>query len=96
MVRSTITRQANKKIMAVVETRTASAGKFGSEENVIIAVLLKGRLKAMDNLGVAGILQTYAEKARNAKTTEKLREVVRELKTELDLRKIRIEEDDNG
>ena len=68
MVRSTITRQANRKITAVAETRTASAGKFGSEENVIIAVLLKGGLKAMDNLGVAGILQTYAEKARNAKT----------------------------
>ncbi len=50
----------------------------------------------MDNLGVAGILQTYAEKARNANTTEKLRDVVRELKMELDLRKIRIEEDDNG
>ena len=96
MVRSIVAQRENRKITAVAETRTASAGKFGFEENVIIAVLLKGRLKAMDNLGVAGVLQTYAEKARNAKTTEKLREVVRELKTELDLRKIRIEEEDNG
>lgn len=55
---------------------------------------LRGEL--MDNLDVAGVLQTYAEKARNAKTTKMLRDVVRELKTELDLRKIRIEEDDNG
>lgn len=47
----------------------------------------------MNNLDVAGILRIYAEKARLATTTEKLREIVRELKSELDLRKIKVEED---
>lgn len=42
----------------------------------------------MNNLDVAGLLRTYAEKARLAKDTEHLRDVVRDLKQELDLRKI--------
>lgn len=45
----------------------------------------------MNNYDVAGILTTYAQHARYAKNTEQLREVVRRLKEELDLRKIRIE-----
>lgn len=42
----------------------------------------------MNNLDVAGLLQTYAEKARKAKSEKKLKELVKELKKELDLRKI--------
>ena len=44
----------------------------------------------MNNFDVAGILRTYAEKAANAKSTEKLKEIVQDLKKELDLRKIRL------
>ena len=47
----------------------------------------------MNNYDVAGILQTYAEKARCATTTKKLREVVRDLKEQLPLAKIRIYEE---
>ena len=42
----------------------------------------------MDNLDVAGILTTYAEKSRKARSKEQLKDVIRELKKELDLRKI--------
>lgn len=45
----------------------------------------------MNNYDVAGILQTYAEKAIRATTTKKLREVVRDLKEQLHLAKIQIE-----
>lgn len=48
----------------------------------------------MNNFDVAGILRTYSEKAANANSTEKLREIVRELKQELDLRKVCINERD--
>lgn len=47
----------------------------------------------MNNYDVSGILQTYAEKARKAETTEKLRDVVRDLKRQLLLANIRVEED---
>lgn len=50
----------------------------------------------MNNLDVAGILRTYAEKAANAYNTQKLREVVSELKSELDLRKINMEDKRNN
>ena len=46
----------------------------------------------MNNLDVAGVLRTYSEKARLAKNTEQLRDVIRDLKQELDLRKIKMEE----
>lgn len=42
----------------------------------------------MNNTDVAGILTTYAEKARKARSKEHLKEIIRELKQELDLRKI--------
>lgn len=45
-------------------------------------------MRTLNNLDVAGLLRTYAEKARLAKDTEHLRDVVRDLKQELDLRKI--------
>lgn len=47
----------------------------------------------MNNYDVAGILRTYSEQARYANSTEKLREIIRELKAELDLRKIFVEVD---
>lgn len=43
----------------------------------------------MNNLDVAGILQTYSEKASNAKTTKQLRKIIAQLKQELDCRKVR-------
>lgn len=46
----------------------------------------------MNNLDICGILRTYSEKARLAKNTEQLREIVREVKQELDLRKISMED----
>jgi hypothetical protein len=48
----------------------------------------------MNNLDVCGILQTYALKARNAKNKEQLKEIVRELKNELDLRKLYMPKED--
>lgn len=45
---------------------------------------------SMNNLDVAGILRTYSEKAAKAKNTDQLRENVRDLKQELDLRKIKM------
>ena len=47
----------------------------------------------MNNLDIAGILRTYSEKARRAKSTEQLREIIRDLKQELDLRKVRMDND---
>lgn len=46
----------------------------------------------MNNLDVAGVLRTYSEKARLAKNTEQLCDIIRDLKQELDLRKIKMEE----
>lgn len=51
-------------------------------------------MRVLNNLDVAGILRTYAEKARLAKDTEHLRDVVRDLKQELDLRKISMTKED--
>lgn len=45
----------------------------------------------MNNLDVSGILHTYAEKSRNAQTADKLKEIIVELRSELDLRKVRME-----
>ena len=45
----------------------------------------------MNNLDIAGILRTYSEKVRYAKSTEQLREIIREMKQELDLRKVRMD-----
>lgn len=42
----------------------------------------------MNKYDVAGILQTYAYKVISAKDTEKLKVLIKELKKELDLRKI--------
>ena len=46
----------------------------------------------MNNLDVAGILMTYALKAKDTKNTYDLRDLIRELKQELDLRKVRVED----
>lgn len=42
----------------------------------------------MNNFDVSGILMTYSEKARKAQNSKQLKEVIKELKRELDLRKI--------
>ena len=47
----------------------------------------------MNNLDVSGMLKTYSEKARYATSTKQLREIIRNLKEELDLRKVKVEED---
>ena len=49
----------------------------------------------MNKLNVAGILTTYAQKTRLARNTKQLRRLVRELRKELDLRKIRCEEEEH-
>lgn len=46
----------------------------------------------MNNLDVAGILTTYTMKATNARNTQRLREIVLKLRSELDLRKINMED----
>ena len=45
----------------------------------------------MNQLDVSGILQSYAEKARRAASTIQLKEIVRDVKQELDLRKIHMD-----
>ena len=46
----------------------------------------------MNKLDVAGILQTYALKVQNARDTAHLREIVCDLKSTLDVRKIKMED----
>lgn len=48
----------------------------------------------MNKYDVAGLLKTYAEQvSMNGNSTEKLRDIVRDLKEQLDLRKIHQKED---
>ena len=42
----------------------------------------------MTKYDVAGILSTYAKKARLSNNTKQLKDIIRDLKSELDLRKI--------
>ena len=42
----------------------------------------------MDNLDVSDILMTYSEKAKRARSKEHLKEIIKDLKSELDLRKL--------
>lgn len=44
----------------------------------------------MNNYDVAGILRTYSDKARHARNTKHLHSIIRQLKQELDLRKIQM------
>lgn len=46
----------------------------------------------MNQYDVSGILMTYSEKAKNCKTTKQLKETIKDLKEELDLRKIKAEQ----
>lgn len=46
----------------------------------------------MNNFDVAGILTTYALKVSTARNTEHLRAIVRDLKSDLDLRKVKMGE----
>jgi hypothetical protein len=41
------------------------------------------------NLDIAGLLMTYSHKVRNTTDKEKLKELIRDLKSELDLRKVK-------
>lgn len=43
----------------------------------------------MNKYDVAGILRSYSEKVRYARNEEHLKEIIRDLKHELDLRKIK-------
>lgn len=43
----------------------------------------------MNNLDVAGLLRTYSEKCRDARDSEHLKELVRDLKRELNAEEIR-------
>lgn len=43
----------------------------------------------MNKYDVAGILKSYSEKVRYARNEEHLKEIIRDLKHELDLRKIK-------
>ena len=45
----------------------------------------------MNQWDVAGILTTYSEKAQKSETTKQLKKVIKDLKEELDLRKIKVE-----
>ena len=50
----------------------------------------------MNKYDVAGTLNTYAQKAKLANNTKQLKDIIRDLKSELDLRKIeKIEEKQN-
>ena len=42
----------------------------------------------MNNLDVSGILKTYSERAKLARNKEHLKKIIKDLKSELDLRKI--------
>lgn len=46
----------------------------------------------MNQYDVAGILKTYSEKCSKCSDTKRLRKLVKELKSELDLRKVRVDE----
>ena len=48
----------------------------------------------MNNFDVAGILTTYAQKAQRADSTRKLRDLIKELKSELDLRTVHMEDNE--
>lgn len=48
----------------------------------------------MNNLDVAGLLMTYSEKCRKAKKSEHLKEIIRDLKKELNsdvIKKLKID-----
>lgn len=45
----------------------------------------------MNQYDVAGILRTYSEKCSKCDSTRKLKEIVKELKEQLDLRRIKID-----
>ena len=46
----------------------------------------------MNQYDVSCILMTYSEKAKNCKTIKQLKETIKDLKEELDLRKIKVEQ----
>lgn len=49
----------------------------------------------MNQFDVAGILMTYSSKARYARNKEHLKEIIKDLKADLDLRKIYFSDQEN-
>lgn len=49
----------------------------------------------MNQYSVSGIMQTYSEKAGRARSAKDLKDVIRKLKKELDLRKVTYDKPDN-
>ena len=49
------------------------------------------RDSTMNQYDVAGILRTYSEKCSKCNNTKKLKEIVKELKEQLDLRRIKVD-----
>lgn len=45
----------------------------------------------MNQYDVAGILRTYSEKCSKCDNTTKLKEIIKELKQQLDLRRIKVD-----
>ena len=45
----------------------------------------------MNQYDVAGILRTYSEKCSKCDNTRKLKEIIKELKQQLDLRRIKVD-----
>lgn len=45
----------------------------------------------MNQYDLSGLLQSYSERVKDFKSEERLKDVIRELKKELDLRKIKLE-----
>lgn len=48
----------------------------------------------MNNFDVSGLLRTYSEKCKNARNSEHLKEIIRELKRELnaeEIKKLKVE-----
>ena len=48
----------------------------------------------MDQYDVAGILRSYSEQASHAKTTRQLKNIIKKLRKEFDLREIKIDKDE--
>lgn len=51
------------------------------------------RRDKMNQYDVSGILRTYSEQARYARSTKQLRQIIKNLKEEFDLRKIVLEKE---
>ena len=69
------------------EPRLKSECIFEKIENQDVRTYASGG-KHMNQYNVSGIMRTYSEKARHARSEKDLKDVIRELKKELDLHKV--------